>query len=74
MESPANHCRVGGNANHSKAALALKETVPPWQAKRLLVPTARHEVILFDDVTTKSGSVMQAVRARGATVKNIITS
>jgi orotate phosphoribosyltransferase len=33
-------------------------------------------VILFDDVTTKGGSVMQAmraVRARGATVKKIIT-
>jgi orotate phosphoribosyltransferase len=32
-------------------------------------------VILFDDVTTKGGSVMQAVRAvraRGATVKKII--
>jgi orotate phosphoribosyltransferase len=33
-------------------------------------------VILFDDVTTKGGSVMQAVqavRAQGATVKKIIT-
>ena len=33
-------------------------------------------VILFDDVTTKGGSVMKAVhavRARGATVKKIIT-
>jgi orotate phosphoribosyltransferase len=28
---------------------------------------------LFDDVTTKGGSVMQAVRARGAAVKKIIT-
>jgi hypothetical protein len=32
------------------------------------------DVILFDDVTTKGGSVMQAVRAvRGATVKKTIT-
>jgi orotate phosphoribosyltransferase len=33
-------------------------------------------VILFDDVTTKGGSVMQAVQAvlsQGATVKKIIT-
>jgi orotate phosphoribosyltransferase len=33
-------------------------------------------VILFDDVTTKGGSVMQAVqavRSQGATVKKIIT-
>jgi orotate phosphoribosyltransferase len=33
-------------------------------------------VVLFDDVTTKGGSVMQAVRAvreRGATIKKIIT-
>jgi orotate phosphoribosyltransferase len=33
-------------------------------------------VVLFDDVTTKGGSVMQAVRAvrdRGATVKKVIT-
>jgi orotate phosphoribosyltransferase len=30
-------------------------------------------VILFDDVTAKDGSVMQAVRARGAAVKKIIT-
>jgi orotate phosphoribosyltransferase len=31
-------------------------------------------VILFDDVTTKGGSVMQAVRARGASVKKIAGS
>ncbi len=33
-------------------------------------------VVLFDDVTTKGGSVMQAVRAvreQGATVKTVIT-
>jgi orotate phosphoribosyltransferase len=30
-------------------------------------------VILFDDVTTKGGSVMRAVRGRGARVAKIIT-
>jgi len=30
-------------------------------------------VILFDDVTTKGGSVMRAVRGRGARVRKIIT-
>jgi orotate phosphoribosyltransferase len=53
------------------------EAALPWQAKRLLVFNPPDtNVILFDDVTAKGGSVMQAVRAvraRGATVKKIIT-
>jgi hypothetical protein len=51
------------------------EAVPACHAKRLLVskPPDTNVIILFDDVTTKGGLVMQAVRDRGATVKKIIS-
>jgi hypothetical protein len=49
MESPANDCRVGGNANHLKASADL---------------TCLSAIAAAPDaVTTKGGSVMQAVRA-----------
>ena len=52
-------------------ACCLQTTAPSERSTANFKPVSN--VILFDDVTTEGASVMQAVRARGATVKNIIT-
>ena len=64
--TPASRCRrIFGSALNNYRRIAMMLGLPPDST-----------VILFDDVTTKGGSVMKAVRAvraRGARVAKIIT-